>query len=360
MLNLKATMEGFNARMEDGEDSNTSVSIDQQIEIEAGAAEEAETVAETSEEINEADDVADEAEELMAQFAIVDHMDSVVSVTGWSRPVAMAFNSHNEIEDNFNVYGLPAMENLEMIASPMDSTSVMVLEGFKETMKDFWEWIKKICRKIADAVVNLAERVTAMFMGIDRVSRRLANAIKEADINPEKMKEKKATLLKRPVWNTAFSFFKNGIAFAEKIASADKEKTAEEANRVKNLITETFKPSEMTVAESKWTVADCSKSDDVAYLVAASKTFSKAYATIKNMAKTTEAAAAREEKMSNTDPSGAKSTREEARNQVTMMTKSQQYVNALVKLGSSLAKEHVKAQRAVFACRGKADKSDKK
>ena len=374
-LTLKHLVPGNESFMPTLEEDGASVSVEQTIEVETAAAEEAAEVEEVADEIQESNDDAETADEAAELYARVDHLMDVTSAYGMSQPLMALANFDNEL--TAIVPNLPSMESLGMVASPNDAASVIAQEGFKEAMKSFWEWVKKVARKVRDTVVNLASRVAGLFTRLDSTAKRLAKAIGEAEINDKKLGERKAKLMSKQAWmnlaglvsasegdlngmadaagkamsgnpqNLAQTFGKFLTAFGIKVDGDSVEK----AEGAKDL----FKTTEDTVKAHGWGKADCSNTQSVAKIYAMARVLPQIANKIKKIASDIEAVAARAEKMTEGDASQVKKLREDARTGVKALNLVQKGVNMVSKAGFQLVREFIKAQRAVYACRGNYD-----
>lgn len=380
-LTLKDLTPGNESFMPSFEDEGSSVTVEQTIEVETAASEEAAEVEEVAAEVEASDEEAETADDAAELYARLEHLMDINRTYGLSQPVMAALNFNGEL--TAIIPNLPSLESLAMAASPNDSASVIAQEGFKETMKSFWEWVKKVARKVRDTVVNLASRVAGLFTRLDSTAKRLAKAIGEADISDKKLGDKKVKLMSKTAWMNLAGLVSASESDLNKMADDAKKamdgNIGDAAQSIGALMTkfgikvedgsvsksdgakDLFKTSEDTVKGHGWGKADCSNTQGVAKIYSLARVLPQVANKVKAIASALEAAATRAEKMTEGDASQVKALREKARNSVKIMNAVQKGVNLVSKAGFQLVREFIKAQRAVYACRGNYDEpSDKK
>lgn len=370
LKNLVAGNEAFGGRFEDEE--GTSVSIEQKIEVETEVAEEMEEQAEVVEVAEEGEETAEAAEEMMATFEYAERMASVVEQCGWSRPVALAFNygqgngQLGEVEEGFGIT-LAANESLEMVASPNDANSIAVMEGFKDTMKKFWEWIKKIAKKIWEGIKSIGSKIMAFFTSVEKTSKRLALALKDVTgIDAEKAKDKKFKVLTKMQYvamvanlNTVFGAFGNieadGSFKAMKFETLGFEITADNEFKItdkdpfEGIKEQSFSGDSL----SGWTLGDVQNNKPIVDLISAGRKVERALAGMKKLGGKLESDANKYSKAYSDDASAkaAKDARDEAKKGVKTLTSAQKLCSKAIKFSVQLAKQYIKVQRAFLACK---------
>lgn len=369
LKNLVAGNEAFGGRFEDEE--GTSVSIEQKIEVETEVAEEMEEQAEVVEVAEEGEETAEAAEEMMATFEYAERMAAVVEQCGWSRPVALAFNygqgngQLGEVEEGFGIT-LAANESLEMVASPNDANSIAVMEGFKDTMKKFWEWIKKIAKKIWEGIKNIGSKIMAFFTSVERTSKRLATALKDVtEIDAEKAKDKKFKVLTKQQYDSisstisdlftaADTFAKGNAATGVKFAGLGIEMSTDGSfTSGKDPFEGVSEQSFSGNAIAGWNFSDVKDNKAIVDLIRSGKNMERALASMKQASSKLESDANKYSKMysNEADAKAAKDARDNAKKGVKNMTAAQKLCSKGVKVSVQLAKQYIKVQRAFLACK---------
>jgi len=369
LKNLVAGNEAFGGRFEDEE--ATSVSIEQKIEVETEVAEEMEEQEEVVEVADEGEETAEAAEEMMATFEYAERMAAVVEQCGWSRPVALAFNygqgagQLGEVEEGFGIT-LAANESLEMVASPNDANSIAVMEGFKDTMKKFWDWVKKIAKKIWEGIKSLGSKILAFFTSVEKTSKRLALALKDVSgIDPEKAKDKKFKVLDNSTFSNLVAavgqLFDMSNRFAEggnagfKIPGLGVDVDAD--GTFKQDFKDPFANiSEVSFSGDKlagWSLTDVKDNKKIVELIAKGRVVEKTIAGIKKTGDklASEANRASSRYSNDADAKAAKDQRDNAKKEVKSMTSAQKLVSKSIKFSVQLAKQFIKVQRAFLACK---------
>jgi len=369
LKNLVAGNEAFGGRFEDEE--ATSVSIEQKIEVETEVAEEMEEQEEVVEVAEEGEETAEAAEEMMATFEYAERMAAVVEQCGWSRPVALAFNygqgagQLGEVEEGFGIT-LAANESLEMVASPNDANSIAVMEGFKDTMKKFWEWVKKIAKKIWESMKAIGSKILAFFTSVEKTSKRLALALKDAsEFDAEKAKDKKFKILTKSqftaILGTLHGLFNsadvmaNGQMKAVKFddlgieVSADGTYSAGGKDPFDGIAE--LSPSGNTIGN--WTFADVKDNKVIVELIQSGREIQKSLASMKKLGDKLEGLAGKYSKAYSNDADAKveKDRRDEAKKGVKHLTNAQKLCSKGVKVAVQLAKQFIKVQRAFLACK---------
>lgn len=184
-----------------------SVSIEQKIEVETEVAEEQEVVEEVEESVEETEEVVEASESLLMAVERAEAVMEIIREHGYTKPIAQILSVYGNPEAEFGVT-LPAVESLDTVASKYDPTIATLEGGFKETMKKFWEWIKKWAKKAWEAIKSLFSRLVALFTSNEKTIRRLAAALKDRKISDEKVKDKKFKIVAKDKWEA----FKKALA----------------------------------------------------------------------------------------------------------------------------------------------------
>lgn len=230
LKDFTAATEAMNAVLEgeEGEPTSTETTVDLEIKVaeEVSAPQE-----ELDDSIEETEVVEETAEEMLAQYAKLEHYHAVVAEFGYSKALAMCIDPDGELQAF--APSLPALENLDVTGSPSSNETIIALEGLKSAMSTFWEWIKKTAIKIKEAVKSLVMKIVNFFSAYDKQAKRIIDALKKAEISDKKMKEHKASIISRGDWETvAKGFVTNASStmtqLTKMIASPTPEKFAAE------------------------------------------------------------------------------------------------------------------------------------
>jgi hypothetical protein len=369
--------------------------IDKIIDIETTVDEEVTENVELEEAIDNSEDIIEETEQMLATLEFAAHAEAVIQEFGWSRPVATMLNRGQDVRKGipgdlevFLGVTMPANESLDMVSSAYDDNTVAALEGFKETMEKFWKWIKEQAVKIKDSFLKMWERITFFFMNGLKVSKRLAEAIKRADIDEQKLKEKKFKVIryvnmhKEAIWLTMsrithlIDVLTNNIKSTVTTLDSDKpynpmspEKIAEikrilhrafpTANITDNGVIEvnkydviySFYREELTLAEAGW---DKTRASNTEIVEKCQKIIDHINVTKEfiNAAKVIEKKATKFTKtIEGSDSSAYKDAKENAKKLLNFMNNIYKFLSLLSKTMSNAIRQFIRAQRAVLACR---------
>ena len=372
LKNLVVGNEAFGGRFEDEEDTSVSIEVENEIIEEMEEQEEIVEVVKDNEEITEA------VNEMMATFEYAERMTLIVEQYGWSKPVAMVFNHGQfngrlgEVEESFGIT-LPANESLELTVSPYDSNSIAVMEGFKDTMKKFWEWIKKGAKRIWEGIKNLGSKILAFFVSVERTSKRLATALKDVNsIDPEKAKDKKFKIMKRKIFVGLIGVIDKILVYGFKFAkreyieedknfdvlgfSVSKDgsvKFNDKNSTIKDIVDASKEESFHGNTIALWTLDDVKDNKLIVTLIANGRKIEQTINEMKKLSSKLESDANKYSKMysNEDDAKSAKDARDEAKKDMKYITGAQKIITKCIKDSVYLAKHFIKVQRAFLACK---------
>lgn len=209
--NLKAAQE--NLMLDgDGDGDGPDISAHVEVEIEAGAAAaEEEAIVEDGAEVD-AEIAADDA--TMAGYSRLMRAESVIAKFGYTQPIAEMVDPEQVLPKRHT--DMPALEALGTVGSPDDQAAQIALEAIKGHLASFWESIKKFCAMIKAKIMGLFDRIAAMFKVKAQKCAALANQVKAAKVDAEKLKSRKAKVPSPADWKTAAAAIISGGHALEK------------------------------------------------------------------------------------------------------------------------------------------------
>lgn len=277
MFNFDELLEGNEALRaileEETEGGETSVTIEQKIEVETEVAEEVEVAAEAEEAVEEVEEVAEAVEKLCVMYDQVELIMDVVRKHGYTRPIAELVNANESLSAIFSME-LPATESLDLVGSKYDSNIALLEEGQKNFIKRFWDRIKALIAKLKEKAAKAVARVRDAFSNTEKVAKRLALTAKGRTWKEDTKKTAKI-ITKNDYLNGLQTLQKamTGITEATKSVNIDKGLTNEtvESNkgRIQGIIADARKlPKESKVTAGNgeiggWKISDASNADIV-------------------------------------------------------------------------------------------------
>lgn len=198
--NITELFEGMESYMNDI-DIDVSVGTDEAPAEPEEVVEATETSAEEQGEVEEADAEAETtenaAEEMFARFDEVDRMMNHVETYGVDRSFLSLMNYDNRLSRSFGIT-LPSCESFDAVGSPMSAESIACMEGLKEIASKIWEFIKKVCSKIASLVSRIFEAVRVRVGSLDGNIGRLRRLLEDrTDIDSSDAKKIKVKIIKQ-------------------------------------------------------------------------------------------------------------------------------------------------------------------
>lgn len=139
---------------EDTEDSSVDLNPEEIDAIEQ-AAERGSEIAATATEIEAVDD---QTEMFMECFDDIINRYNYVKKYGVDRTFLRLFNSNNELSRQFHYY-LPSCESFATVGDPNSKESIACMEGFVDVVKDIWNFIKGIIKKIFGFIGKIFESI---------------------------------------------------------------------------------------------------------------------------------------------------------------------------------------------------------
>lgn len=200
MASITELFEGMESYMEDI-DIDVNVGTDEAPAEPEEVVEATETAAEEQGEVEEANAEAETtenaAEEMFARFDEVDRMMKHVETYGVDRSFLSLMNYDNRLSRSFNIT-LPSCESFDAVGSPMSAESIACMEGLKEIASKIWEFIKKVCAKIASMVGRIFEAVRVRIGSLDSNIGRLRRLLEDrTDIDSSDAKKIKVKIIKQ-------------------------------------------------------------------------------------------------------------------------------------------------------------------
>lgn len=136
---------GLHSFMEEDIEESSSVDISpEEIDAIERAAEAGSEIVATDTEIEA---VSDQTEMFMERFDEIINRYNYVKRYGVDRTFMRLFNSENELSRQFNYY-FPSCESFDMTGNPESKESIACMEGFVDIVKDIWNFIKGIIKKV--------------------------------------------------------------------------------------------------------------------------------------------------------------------------------------------------------------------
>ena len=198
--NITELFEGMESYMEDI-DIDVNVGTDEAPAEPEEVVEATETAAEEQGEVEEADAEAETtenaAEEMFARFDDVDRMMQHVETYGVDRSFLSLMNYNDRLSRSFDIT-LPSCESFDAVGSPKSPESIACMEGLKEIASKIWEFIKKVCSKIASLVSRIFEAVRVRVGSLDGNIGRLRRLLEDrSDIDASDAKKIKVKIIKQ-------------------------------------------------------------------------------------------------------------------------------------------------------------------
>lgn len=136
---------GLHSFMEEDIEESSSVDISpEEIDAIERAAEAGSEIVATDTEI---ESVSDQTEMFMERFDEIINRYNYVKRYGVDRTFMRLFNSENELSRQFNYY-FPSCESFGMTGDPNSKESIVCMEGFVDIVKDIWNFIKGVIKKV--------------------------------------------------------------------------------------------------------------------------------------------------------------------------------------------------------------------
>lgn len=217
MASITELFEGMESYMEDI-DIDVNVGTDEAPAEPEEVVEATETAAEEQGEVEEADAEAETtenaAEEMFARFDEVDRMMAHVETYGVDRSFLSLMNYDDRLSRSFGI-ALPSCESFDAVGSPMSAESIACMEGLKEIASKIWEFIKKVCAKIASLVGRIFEAVRVRVGSLDSNIGRLRKLLQDrTDIDSSDAKKIKVKIIKQGEGKDMGSLLDQGLAKA--------------------------------------------------------------------------------------------------------------------------------------------------
>lgn len=173
---------GLHSFMEEDIEESSSVDISpEEIDAIERAAEAGSEIVATDTEI---ESVSDQTEMFMERFDEIINRYNYVKRYGVDRTFMRLFNSENELSRQFNYY-FPSCESFGMTGDPNSKESIACMEGFVDIVKDIWNFIKGVIKKVFGFFGKIFESVRVRMGELNGQIGRLRklNAERTSDVN---------------------------------------------------------------------------------------------------------------------------------------------------------------------------------
>ena len=261
MSNLDLLIPGMASLMEGDVEINNNVTVPDEAEYVAEAAEDVNDAVEGAETAAEIEQTAEAAEMISRQFDELVAMRVHVAKFGVDRSFLSLCNRDGILGRALGVT-LPACESFDAVGSPSSAVSIACMEAFSDKVRGIWErvkeFVKNLCRKIRDLFARFGEWVASFF---SKISERLEKLHKEFVENREFKKLEKDEKLELVVPAASFEDLAKGVAKSTAVAKVwsnatktlfNKSFDAMNADKVKEtiaaLVKETQSIDEITVS----------------------------------------------------------------------------------------------------------------
>lgn len=172
MANFDALFPGMESILEGNVEINNDVTVpadDAEVQETAAVTEEVDNAATVSNSVGETEEGAAEAENASMVFDQLFRMHDHVARFGVDRTFLSLYNTNNELTRMLRVR-FPSCESMDSVGSPRSSYSqslLVAMESDDGIFHKFWEWVKKIARKIRDLAVKIWDWLAELFGNLE-------------------------------------------------------------------------------------------------------------------------------------------------------------------------------------------------
>ena len=177
---MSSLIPGLEAYMEeDGMDVDISIQngVEPTEEVAQDQAEVTEDAAEVAEVAAESEGEEAQVEMIFKNFDAIRNDLDYISKFGVDRTYLALRNYNGALNDTAGIR-FPACEAFDAIGSVNSPETAAVIRGCENALQGVWDFIKRICRKIADFASRIWEAVQRVFGGLDRQVKRLRGLLK--------------------------------------------------------------------------------------------------------------------------------------------------------------------------------------
>lgn len=229
MANFDALFPGMESILEGNVEINNDVTVpadDAEVQETAAVTEEVDNATTVSNSVGETEEGAAEAENASMVFDQLFRMHDHVARFGVDRTFLSLYNTNDELTRMLRVR-FPSCESMDSVGSPRSSYSQSLLAAMESgdgIFHNFWEWVKKIARKIRDLAVKIWDWLAELFgnleIRIGKLRKSLGNRTDKPDAD---IKDKEAKVF---IPNTCDELLKT---ISETVMGSGK--TADDLNR---------------------------------------------------------------------------------------------------------------------------------
>lgn len=172
MANFDALFPGMESILEGNVEINNDVTVpadEAEVQETAAVTEEVDNAATVSNSVGETEEGAAEAENASMVFDQLFRMHDHVARFGVDRTFLSLYNTNNELTRMLRVR-FPSCESMDSVGSPRSSYSqslLVAMESDDGIFHKFWEWVKKIARKIRDLAVKIWDWLAELFGNLE-------------------------------------------------------------------------------------------------------------------------------------------------------------------------------------------------
>src|SRR5574344_45149 len=172
MANFDALFPGMESILEGNVEINNDVTVpadEAEVQETAAVTEEVDNAATVSNSVGETEEGAAEAENASMVFDQLFRMHDHVARCGVDRTFLSLYNTNNELTRMLRVR-FPSCESMDSVGSPRSSYSQSLLAAMESDdgiFHNFWEWVKKIARKIRDLAVKIWDWLAELFGNLE-------------------------------------------------------------------------------------------------------------------------------------------------------------------------------------------------
>lgn len=172
MANFDALFPGMESILEGNVEINNDVTVpadEAEVQETAAVTEEVDNAATVSNSVGETEEGAAEAENASMVFDQLFRMHDHVARFGVDRTFLSLYNTNDELTHMLRVR-FPSCESMDSVGSPRSSYSqslLVAMESDDGIFHKFWEWVKKVARKIRDLAVKIWDWLAELFGNLE-------------------------------------------------------------------------------------------------------------------------------------------------------------------------------------------------
>lgn len=198
MANFDALFPGMESILEGNVEINNDVTVpadDAEVQETAAVTEEVDNATTVSNAVGETEEAAAEAENASMVFDQLFRMHDHVARFGVDRTFLSLYNTNDELTRMLRVR-FPSCESMDSVGSPSSSYSQSLLAAMESDdgiFHNFWEWVKKIARKIRDLAVKIWDWLAELFGNLEIRIGKLRKSLENRTDKPDAdIKDKEA------------------------------------------------------------------------------------------------------------------------------------------------------------------------